>query len=978
MHFRFSSLRLLVIAISLISSSISCSRKSEQATLSLDFSSENSALSVGKTIEYVFIKFDNEPTIEVACRTPNSSGQDVSNGKCNSLSYELNPGPHKIQIFVAVEEFNTTTQKESLGFYYNGQTVDLKRGNHPHNPLLTRVEGSENEAMVSGRYIPTSTVYPGVGGKYLTGDIAFFVKPSSTLPRMKLLDFEIFGGYTNFSVFQNVPGVYIFNGFDQNGTAYSNIELFKDLYSTGGAGLKANSSGLAFNNNQRVHYDLNGGLYWDQRDNHWTQRDFIKKVVGFFGQNSDNRYLCTNDDPTGSTFGGSENSRLCSSANCTNNFSWSDISVGGTMDGVGDTCSSAAGLSVDLMDLGDDDDFINFAGPFLGAEFPTEYDAIDYDEDTYTYSWNFNPNVYLPGGVEFWVLANGNGFDEDSVRAPKSEGLLCDKLPPAGFSLQGTFTPTSHPSGSFTIPAAMQTANTKVAVCLKRPNGGYYLTGNVDDGEDNGGGSVPTQIAFRKVPRIDGGTGVMFSNTCYPMEVVLMDSGMNPAHSSSPVQVNLSTTGTGSFHSSAEDCFSVSDPIGNIHTQSRDIVFYNNPDTTSSYSLDAVDDVATLSPGSFAYTAMAPVSPEELRIIPDFYRSNDFAFAHTEKCVSFYIAAFGDTGGGNYELVQGTAVTYNIGATGTLTTSAGITSALVNTDCDGSSTSAGGLSGRTLKRLNLEVDTNLAAETISNILSGATGVTTSYDETFTSVAPGSFHHFHAESSHQMGAEAGDCVKIKVVAFDNHKPNSYPTNFPDSMNIDFTDNSSDGGLLINDSMTPAGAPFECDGAVDTDILNYASTGTLGPAPAGPFRQLFYKANMSASSVDIDFTYHGQTSNVNLVTTTSSFAYLSTSLAFYDFSSIADTSLPVTGSTIGLTNESATAIASAGAGSQNSDFNISSESCSPGVTASGSCTLDPEFANGGSGLGMKTGLLYIDYDNGNATTRRTQLIMKGDRQ
>ncbi len=502
-----SLLRGIILLVLMISSAVSCSKKENRTSVTLSFSQgQNSALNLNYKIQHIILQEDDGQNgsfyREWDCEILNACSNLIDGNKV-TLKFETNVGKDRALQLLVIADVDDGTGQNSMGFFYHGGRFDL---NKPLPPFqLAEIENDTNMAILSGRYVPTAN-HP-LAGKYLTGEIATVIKASALpgfnypdMPLMKVLDSEIFGGYTNLYVFKNIPASYIFRGTDQAGNFHSTIRILNDLHA-GENGLTTDSAGLVASGNTRVRYTLNAnsGYFYDERDDVPVQRYFIENITGFFGANPNGRYLCAEDDPTGQSFDGSNSSEeLCSTATCSTFFNWSDIAVAGSVDGSGDTCNDNLGLNMELMDLPEEGEMLDFFGPFVGEGSTSE--SVDFDEDTGVLTWNWNSNVHPLRGVpavEIFVRTLASNYNEDILRVPKSNGLHCDRLLGQNFRSAAVL---GRGVSSYTLSATdLANDDLVIAVCFRRPTiagGGYYKTAHLEDGDHH---SQPKLIEMRLV-----------------------------------------------------------------------------------------------------------------------------------------------------------------------------------------------------------------------------------------------------------------------------------------------------------------------------------------------------------------------------------------------------------------------------------------------------------------------------------------------
>lgn len=765
--FIFSLLPLLFL------SGLSCSQKSSPAKISLQLQEKaNSALSSEIDMVIVNVSGGNLPlrVFEWECK---NEGVD-----CSKVSFEIQASEGVlVQLLVITEDTTNITRVN-----YGDVSANISPGDNNLSIPLAEVGNFSSEARMMGRYIPDTG--SALVGEKLTGILEMVVPVGANKPPMKIMNLEIFAGWVNLFVIDNIGFKYLFTGHNATGTFYNKISIFEEL--TDGTGLKISSPGLQASTNERVHYYSSLQVY-EERDGTYQQQPFRASIVGFFGRNPDSRILCSKSvSPTTLLDGNNGTSRVCKAITgnqCSDYFKWSDISVTGSVNGTDGLCvgGNPLELEIDIEDIGSGhDELYGVFGPF--AEDPASgNDMLEVDESNSQIKWRINDNVYLPNGVEVFIRTLATSFSRDDVRA-RNDGILCSKLANHGFSSQGTILAQN---GSLTLSATDFTnPNLKVALCPKRTNGTYYRTAILSDGDHDQSGP-PSKIKLAKVSRIDGFTSNVYGNTCYPFSLELRDDRDLLARSNSSFPITL--TGN-DFYDNLSDCEISSPSISSVSINDSKIIYFKSSGApATNYTLQASS--AGLTTGSFNVHHLAPPAFSDIKLVADFYRKETLEVAKTEKCVRFYVAGFSAEG----ELVPfggGRSLEFH----GATHSPAGVvkifpSEAACNSGTGEFSTVYGLPNGSNESLLPIWVEVPSSNGPITNLFSSCSSIPCGNLPTINVVSPGSLDHFHVDSLSPGPYSAGapSCIKLKLGAYDDSQPHSYPQAFPAAGNFNLTAN-----------------------------------------------------------------------------------------------------------------------------------------------------------------------------------------------
>lgn len=438
------------ILLALSATFLSCSKSSSPASISLQFAQKNQSLNNESPIRHLVVNV-SAPDMRLVSQEYDCRKQD-----CQNVNIEVTAGSSRLLQILMVYDTETASQ-----ILYGDVTQNLAGGDNNVEINLAEIGNFVTEGEIIGRYIPTAD-HP-LAGKLLTGDVNVWARVGAGKPNMRIMRSEIFGGWANLFALDNLGFHFTFSGFDRQGNLYQNVPLFNDLHDA--SGLTLNSTGLQASLRKIARYSSTLPIY-DNGD----PRPFETNIVGFFGANPENNLLCSPPMPLSFIFNGFNSSRLCSDSNCTNYFTWTDIQVQGQVNGTGSICTNTPGeRKLNLQYIGDDDNLLDFSGPLLGTvAVPSHH----FDSATSTLSWRLNPAVYLPAGLEIFVIDDATNVNWDNLHSQNDDGYHCDQLINEGFQSLGVFTD----SDSLDLSSYVSNVKPPIAICPKRRLGGYFKT----------------------------------------------------------------------------------------------------------------------------------------------------------------------------------------------------------------------------------------------------------------------------------------------------------------------------------------------------------------------------------------------------------------------------------------------------------------------------------------------------------------------
>ncbi len=954
-----------------------CSKKQAKPSVTMQFSSKVSSASA-RTIDGVLVNVSSAGVLLDAFEL------DCELEDCNNISFDVDsPGSKLIQVLILTEDSSNVTY-----INYGDVAANLTGGDNFFTISLRELGNFRNEADVMGRYIPSAGP---MAGKVLTGQIITNVAVEVGKPDMKVSKTEMFGGMFRLFALDSVGFKYTFTGFDRNGNFYFQRPIFNDLHDVNG--LTLSSLGIRPASPRVAHFDLGQQHYEiNQDDDPFELESFDRQIMGFFGLSTAGDVLCA-DQLSPATLLDGQNGKgfYCKtidpiSGSCSTYFNWGEMLTNSSatgVDGASSTCtSSPSELKVDLARIGDHGtEIMGFFGPFETTAAGTLSDLTS----SGVLSWRINSGTYLDedSAVEVFVSSDVSNFYQGEVETDR-DGIDCEALVAYGFESIGTFPLNSGADSSATIPAALQGANTGYAICPLHPDGGYYDSALVFDGNQNDGPAFPTQVKLLKAPHLGTSVSTVNQSVCYPFLVQLVDDAGNLASSPSTEQINLSSNNAGNkFFTSRSDCQAGTPDTSVVMTHNQQVIYFKATATNGTYTLSADDDLAVLGSTSLTITVQAPGAINIIEMVPSYYRANEMEVASTEICVPFKIVGKDSDG----ELVPFGSGPPMFNLNGVRLSDNTTPALFYATKATCELGSAALSTNQTLPSADVEYEVWLAVPSSPDTIGGILA-TTSTDcvsincapggQTISVVSPGPFNHFHADLV-EGDMTAGSCNKFKLGAYDNHKPNSYPAAFPSSGSV-FVDNQSTDGGLFYDALNP------CDNNIiflDVDSGYHSLVGVSG-SQTEAFVQYQPNEVLGGTEVNLTFEYAGYFSSFYQSLSAPSDAFLSISHGpIYDFGLVTGGTEPTHIFTV--TNEGSVDAATLSASPITFTFNSSEYSIVVGagttctasqtLAAGASCTIEIEMENPGSGF--SEAIMNVHYADSVPVSRQSKRVLRGQR-
>ncbi len=812
---------------------ISCSKKQkETAQLNFQFQSKSNT-ALNSKIDTLIINI-HHPEGQVQYKQCENS--------CSKIQIETTTGPGKlIQVLAVVDG------AISADVHYGDVLIDLQVGNNEVPVALASMGSFSSEGRVQGRYIPRSGK---LAGKYLTGELEMRVFVGEGKPAIKIQKNEIFGGLVNLFALDTIPFLYYFSGVDQKGVAYKNEPIFTDLHD--GSGLTLDSPGLAPKGREIVHFTSVGNYFEQDRDDTFVSRPKFHSILGSFGLNPSGKQLCTTMFSSNEILDGSDGKgRLCgavSSNECSRWLTWGEILASSThLSGETDSCSPDSSFQpVNLTYVTENHltNSLGFFGPFSSAPEQGLVSVFNFNQGELT--WKIDDHVRLPQGVDLFVLPNGEDFNDDAIRAPNSDGILCEKLTSNGFQFVRNLPANPGQISRSSISLQADTGYPVVALCLKKSATEYYKTALMpyERGEYQGG--EPTRLRISKVGAFDGGTGQTYADVCTPLLVEALDEEGALAHLHQDLNLQIDSTGDMNevFFLNQADC----EAEDNAHSagsswtvsKAKKLIWLRST-SSADYSLTVhePEGAGEIASGSVTFSnLLADLPLSSIKLSADFNRNPALEIAVTEECVPFLISAHGSNG----ELTN-----FDVSTTANLHAVQDSNSNLVpfyasSGDCQNEFPTIGNVfplpDGERMVRVYLRGTDLTAGQHIPQALTSS-NVAVSGSSYIGVVNPGPFHHYHAQA--HGSSEAGSCRRIQVGAYDNHKPNSYPVYFPASESISVSDSSSGVGHFFMSNLDidhSSGYPCDYDYANSEALSLEALETDLNSNIIGETAAIFY--------------------------------------------------------------------------------------------------------------------------------------------
>lgn len=803
---------------------VGCTKESPNSTANLNFNfqSKNSALS--HQIEVVIVNVTGPGISNTIFKEVNCEDEP-----CGSVSVEVPAGDSRlIQVLAVIKQTGNPIRFVT----YGDQTKTLSAGDEPVSIQLQHKADFSREARMMGRYVATAGE---LQNQMLTGFVTtkVFVEPGK--PPMKINTFEIFGGWFNTFLLDGIPFVFEFSGFNAQGTAqYVNAPIFKDLH-PGQNGLTLLSPGVAANSNIINHY-TSSLPFFDEEDNVYVQKSFRNKVVGFFGANPGNLHLCAEQIPQNFLFDGDNgSSELCKDGiadDCSAYYRWgngtttNDLTIVGSANGLADNCTGApTERKVNIKEVGEDgDEFIGYKGAFRKeggiAGFTNNAGMFSFDQASGVVQWMLLGGVFLPGGIDVFFRPNSNNLNFDAING-QDDAVICEKLPEQGFGLIGnvpTMDIQGKTGGILQFPGPLPNSDFHIVLCPRSASGGYFRTAfHYQHHGHNNPGNFPVRVTLKKPKNLDSSNSTIMADVCYPLVVNFLNEDQEDAKAQNPINVILQTNDpTGQFFRESNECDANTMAISSVNLDDKTTVYYRHNTTDSSLSYKVFAQAVGLSGGAYNYRGDPKQTPNEFRIVSEFFRAQEFEVAEAEFCVPFLVGAFY-----NGELTgfpTGSSVSFSL-AQDQMASPTDVFDTLPN--CVGSSPTASGAPALANQRSGIKnyfLNPNLigsAFAPVDNVISschnGSNAVPCSNEQLD---VVSTSHDFYSLSvvdgppGWENGLVTSGCYELEFANFEDHYPNPYPV-FYSSGNL-FPDAGGTHGTFYNVAGCP-GANIIPDGA-----------------------------------------------------------------------------------------------------------------------------------------------------------------------
>ena len=813
-----------------------CGKKDTSSSIQINFNSKGvSGLSLeAKDIRTIIVNVTG-PGIK---KTIYSKKECHQVGEiCSSIAVDQIPSGKErlIQLLVVA---NAISGDDDSGVVYYGDVLKNLSGSslEPVGISISEKARFENDSRFLGRYKPALN-HP-LKDKLLTGKISMAVFVESSKPDMKVGEFEIFGGYFRTFLLDSIKFKYNFSGVDMLGNSFINEPLFDDIHN--GTGLNIESMTPYYGQGVAEKVQYSGDIFYETANgfNANKKRKFRTQIIAFLGE-SISQGLCYNT-PAQDYDGSQGFSSICktvSGTSCSSYLNWSNDLT--TELSAGQASCSALKWKLNPKKVNFPGQFAGFYGAITNRGLGTP--LIQYANQTL--SWKTSTAFNASGGVIDVFTKNDTNFTRDSIEVKGSDqGINCSILTANGFTKRSLLKTGTNYRFQLTDDdlTHWQNQSLNLVFCPRKENQ-YFNTALLFQAKSFvDPDSFPSKVSIKK---IISGQSYINENACVPLEVALLNGSDQQSSSTNSVQVNLSTDGSlsGSFYSDA----SCSISIGSVNTKDRAVVFYSANSDGAGGNLIAQDNASALTSSSLSITNVVDDSGvyNKVKIFPDFSRNSDFELATTEECALFKVVALD----ANDEPAQ-----YS-GSTGPLHSrikiNGGAPANLFYTNDDCSTADTGSLNfSASDHSMNLHLkgsDYSSADVLTTNFpVCGVDGATCDLS-TINVVEPEDYNHFTVE--HVDGTlNSNTCIIIKVQSFDNHKPNSYPTNFPDSSSISIS--SSGAGAVGGEFKTAGCATSLGASAVAASTASTTST--------------FYYETPAIGSLSLSFEYKGETKEIDL--------------------------------------------------------------------------------------------------------------------
>lgn len=498
----------------------SCSGKKSTSSIEISFQSKsNSSQSITASDIDILIVNVSGPGIQQTIVAQKECHEDGV--LCNSITVDNIPtgSARLIQLLVVTKESDDGTQGSSILY---GDSVKELSGETSVPIQLVEKASFDNEAELSGRYIPKAG--HSLSGKFLTGAVDVSVSVDPNKPSMTIGTAEIFAGWFNLFVLDNVNFKFHFTGWDENGAIIPRTEIFNDFHGGEGFNIAKVNSNFTSTSKKIAKFNFNGNYMEQRESNNFVPRKFDEKIFAFFDglTSSSTLYKEVCYDSTSFSFDNSvpgfEGRSICKTVGggvCTdfldfNNSGNSNTEVVGSMSAANANCAVNPTLKweLDIKNLIEKEEFSGFLGLFVNN---SDVSSPVIELDGATFHWKANPKVTMNG---FHILKKVSAtFDDDTVRIHGiGEGYDCKKMKEAGFTVAATVAKNASHVYSYDAGAATDMEQLRLAICPLAPNGEYYKAAYFYNGyHNNQNGNSQINFAFEIFDSTGAGTGLISS-----------------------------------------------------------------------------------------------------------------------------------------------------------------------------------------------------------------------------------------------------------------------------------------------------------------------------------------------------------------------------------------------------------------------------------------------------------------------------------
>lgn len=460
----FMKLKTILLSVVVITIFASCSAKKSSSSIEINFQTKGvSSQSLSAEDIGLIIVNISGPGIENKI----VAQKECDDGElCNSISIDNIPSGSSrlIQLLVITKEDD---EVGGSGVLYYGDVSQELSGSAEVPIKIEERANFANESRFTGHYLPK--VGHALAGKFLTGELQVNVFVGLNKPMMTIGTSEIFGGWYDLFLLDNVRFKFIFTGWDFQGNKHEKVEVFNDVHSGLGLNIAKVLEGATSTNNKIANFNYSGQV----KDGDSLRR-FESRIVAALGASQ--KRLCY--DSVSSFDGSSGSNQICKDLNCTNYLAWSDLTKS-MSDGVAQCPDPMpqTGWVLNTKKLNDKGAFSGFMGPFSNGGDGLESIMVSSTD----VKWRLDNKTKL-SGVHVFTRATA-GFDEDLVRTSNlGDGYDCSKLASHGFSNPKTGTQMTgfyQYNFSATEQSAFSNGNLSVFLCPVRPDGKYFETAYV-------------------------------------------------------------------------------------------------------------------------------------------------------------------------------------------------------------------------------------------------------------------------------------------------------------------------------------------------------------------------------------------------------------------------------------------------------------------------------------------------------------------